>query len=410
VPQWRKFWTEHKDKLDPLEKLRVCITQDTDLRLNPPFRKSLIQGLAGDSTVPSAKRRKTEDAAGLGKFAWMVWENILNCMVRHRPPDASGNKDDLSGIMKLLKNAELIKEGSDNGSSNDCRGHQITQEGFQFLLKDVYSQLWIVIKEFLKYGETQKEAGFDKLKILQFLFHLGYCKVGKAYPTKALDPVVYRLMRAQLRLFGIVYVPPMEPGSQELSKKHYYVTPLGLHLTSKSKARPLFRNPDVQQETSGYIIVETNYRVYAYCDTRNNPLQVALLNLFVDVQYCLPNLAVGLITRESVLNALRVGISSTQLLGYLYQRAHPEMQKNNPVLPETVVDQVRLWEKERNRITAQSGALLKGFQSEPDYRTCKAEAEKMGGLLYHVDTKQVLVVSRECEDKLSRRRARNSRE
>ena len=47
VPQWRKFWTEHKDKLDPLEKLRVCITQDTDLRLNPPFRKSLIQGLAG---------------------------------------------------------------------------------------------------------------------------------------------------------------------------------------------------------------------------------------------------------------------------------------------------------------------------------------------------------------------------
>ena len=79
---------------------------------------------------------------------------------------------------------------------------------------------------------------------------------------------------------------------------------------------------------SGYIIVETNYRVYAYCDTRNNPLQVALLNLFVDVQYCLPNLAVGLITRESVLNALRVGISSTQLLGYLYQRAHPEMQKN----------------------------------------------------------------------------------
>ena len=52
----------------------------------------------GDSTVPSAKRRKTEDAAGLGKFAWMVWENILNCMVRHRPPDASGNKDDLSGV------------------------------------------------------------------------------------------------------------------------------------------------------------------------------------------------------------------------------------------------------------------------------------------------------------------------
>ena len=58
------------------------------------------------------------------------------------------------------------------------------------------------------------------------------------------------------------------------------------------------------------IIVETNYRVYAYT---TSDLQIALLKLFVAVQYRLANLAVGVISRESVRDALTHGITSSQV-------------------------------------------------------------------------------------------------
>ena len=60
----------------------------------------------------------------------------------------------------------------------------------------------------------------------------------------------------------------------------------------------------------GYIIVETNYKVYAYTSSE---LQIALLSLFVHLQYRLPNLAVGLVTRESVRSALINGITAEQV-------------------------------------------------------------------------------------------------
>lgn len=58
------------------------------------------------------------------------------------------------------------------------------------------------------------------------------------------------------------------------------------------------------------IVVETNYRVYAYT---TSDLRVALLSLFVTVQYRLANLAVGVISRESVRDALTHGITSAQV-------------------------------------------------------------------------------------------------
>ena len=68
-----------------------------------------------------------------------------------------------------------------------------------------------------------------------------------------------------------------------------------------------------------YIVVETNYRVYAYTDSS---LQIALLGLFTEILYrwrCrgiifklkhklvfrFPNLCVGVITRDSCRQAFR---------------------------------------------------------------------------------------------------------
>lgn len=115
--------------------------------------------------------------------------------------------------------------------------------------------------------------------------------------------------------------------------------------------------------SKGYIIVETNYRVYAYTDSN---LQVALLGLFTELMYRFPNVVVGILTRDSIRQALRGGITAEQIIGYLKQHIHPQMLKGdsrNP-LPPTVVDQIKLWELERNRLTYSDGVLYSQFLSQ----------------------------------------------
>ena len=50
-----------------------------------------------------------------------------------------------------------------------------------------------------------------------------------------------------------------------------------------------------------HLVVESNYRVYAYDHTA---LVLDVLTLFTEIKYCLPNLAVCLLTRESVRKGL----------------------------------------------------------------------------------------------------------
>ena len=80
----------------------------------------------------------------------------------------------------------------------------------------------------------------------------------------------------------------------------------------------------------------------------DNPLQTAVLNLFVTFKTRFSNLIVGTITRESVKKALANGISSNQvrnpsashetngltfldsmqIISYIMTHSHPQMRKN----------------------------------------------------------------------------------
>lgn len=74
----------------------------------------------------------------------------------------------------------------------------------------------------------------------------------------------------------------------------------------------------------------------------------------------------GVLTRDSVRQALRGGITAEQMTGYLRQYAHPQMlqAEGKHPLPPTVVDQIKLWELERNRLTYTEGVLYNQFLSQ----------------------------------------------
>lgn len=93
------------------------------------------------------------------------------------------------------------------------------------------------------------------------------------------------------------------------------------------------------------------------------------MNYILIIFFRFPNLVVGVITRDSVRQALRGGITADQIIGYLTQHAHPQMlaaETKHP-LPPTVVDQIKLWEMERNRLTYTEGVLYSQFLSQVNF-------------------------------------------
>ena len=72
-------------------------------------------------------------------------------------------------------------------------------------------------------------------------------------------------------------------------------------------------------------------QVYAYT---SSALQAAILRLFVRCECVLPNLFVGVLTRESITGALGCGLTADQIVAFLRKHAHPHVAQRVPVVPE----------------------------------------------------------------------------
>ena len=81
---------------------------------------------------------------------------------------------------------------------------------------------------------------------------------------------------------------------------------------------------DGQVEEGRCIIIETNYKMYAYT---TSVLQEQVLRLFTEIDYKLPHMLIGVMTRKSIRRALTTGITATQIIDYLYMHAHPQVSR-----------------------------------------------------------------------------------
>lgn len=191
-----------------------------------------------------------------------------------------------------------------------------------------------------------------------------------------------------LREFGLVF-------QRKRKSRRYYPTRLAINLASAGIGSSTVSNTDQK----GFIVVETNYRLYAYT---SSSLQVALVGLFAEILCRFPNMCVGALTRDSVQQALSSGISAEQILHFLRTRAHPEMLKTNPIIPPTISDQIRLWELERSRMKFTEGVLYNQFLSQADFEILRKYAEDLGVLMWANSSKRVIVVSRSGHDDVKR--------
>ncbi|KAF7977038.1 hypothetical protein HWV62_4800 [Athelia sp. TMB] len=371
-------WVIHEHKklydnaLSTLARLHILPRHIAKLALNPTFKTSLRQAITGGGTtgsfgVPAQKDDKhgPPEINTLDGYALERWETILHYMVSSGMGQAPTKPS--QGVLYLLQRSGLMAS---------IRGAplQITSTGFQFLLHSPHAQLWDLLLEYLAMADERR---MDVVEVLSFLFMLSTMELGRDYSTENLSDT-QKAMLEDLRDYGLVW-------QRRPSSKRFSPTRLSTTLTSSLPPLPTSTGTGSGPQAQGFIILETNYRIYAYTD---NPLQTAVLNLFVTLKYRFPNLVVGSVTRDSVRKALSNGISAEQIISYLTTHAHPQMRKNMPLLPVTVQDQIRLWELERNRLKSREGYLYKDFASLADYEFVLNYAKELDVVIWESPTKR----------------------
>ncbi|KAJ9668106.1 RNA polymerase II transcription factor B 52 kDa subunit [Coniosporium apollinis] len=355
--------------------------------LGKVFAKSLRQALTGSGEhksfgVPCRPAGdEVVDIKILDEHARRQWEDILYYMVGSTTVGVEG-KSHISDATKSL--LEL-------GNFVDKRG-RITQTGFTFLLQEVNAQVWSLLIVYLNHAPELLKM--DPVEILSFIFMLGSLELGQGYSTANLSST-QKQMLDDLADFGIIYRPsPSTP--------FFYPTRLATTLTSDASAlhssaaapTPTFDTGlagGSGAASKGYIIVETNYRLYAYTESM---LQISVLALFTRLTMLFPNMVTGRLTKTSVQRAIAQGITADQIISYLAAHAHPQMLKSTPVLPPTVVDQIRLWQIEGDRMTTTSGYMMIEFATEAEYRDTVEYAETVGLLVWKSDAKRCFFVNR----------------
>ena len=404
---------------EPSSELRASLpTRDELVRHAQSCWDSLLLFLSGreDMALAVSEQASSLPMLNLSETSTCLdLEDIftrLNLMQR-----GSGNrKED-----KTNDNMELDRDG-ERERDLDVQPLRTTGEGFKFLLKPPSDQIWTILDEFLKMQYDLKEE--EGAAAVSFLLQLGFCEEGRVCRMDEFGEWEAKATRALSQL-GLLY--PFKrlkakgkgkegEGGEEEEEEEIWILPTHLskllsggggqegigssglgsgsgwgslgalqHTAADSKQQAVSSSEAADTEEG--IVVETNYRVYAYTSSL---LKRAILELFCVQEYVMPNLFVGRLTRESCTAAFEGGIEAEAIVDYLRRNAHPQALKirnKAPVVPETIGDGIRLWEAESQRMKMEAAAYYDNFESAELFNAC-VEHVKSRGVSLWVDSKK----------------------
>ncbi|RWR76109.1 RNA polymerase II transcription factor B subunit 2 isoform X1 [Cinnamomum micranthum f. kanehirae] len=363
--------SKHRGAIDRLLQLRVFLEatdrkKETSYKLNPKFQDSLQKYLVYGGAVPTEPmpsiitgRLPTLDS--LEAYALEQWECFLLQLISSGQPERPSSIG--SSMLKVFQRGLL--------SSRESEAPKLTESGFQFLLMDTNAQLWYIIREYIS---TSQDRGVDPADLISFLLEFSFHSLGEAYNLNTLSEVQRNAIK-DLADLGLVKL-------QQGRKESWFIpTKLATNLSVSLS--------DTSSRKQGFVVVETNFRMYAYSSSK---LHCEILRLFSRIEYQLPNLIVAAITKESLYNAFENGITAEQIISFLQQNAHPRVAEKTPSVPENVSDQIRLWETDRNRVEMIPSHLYEDFPSKDVFEAASDFAREIGGLLWEDSKKMRLIV------------------
>ncbi|KAF7130561.1 hypothetical protein RHSIM_Rhsim10G0081000 [Rhododendron simsii] len=383
--------SKHTVAVDRLVQLRVFIEtvdrkKGTTYRLNTKFQINLQKhivhgGVLPREPMPSTITVRLPSLEDLEAYAAEQWECFLLHLISSGQAERTTNFS--SSMMKIFQRGLL--------SQRDKEAPKLTESGFQFLLMDTNAQLWYIIREYITNSE---ERGVDTADLISFLLELSFHVTGEAYNMNTLTDIQRNVIK-DLADLGLVKL-------QQGRKESWFIpTKLATNLSISLS--------DLSSRKQGFVVVETNFRVYAYSSSK---LLCEILRLFSRVEYQLPNLIVAAITKESLYNAFENGIMAEQasidsllyltsrcgndyIITFLQQNAHPRVAERIPSVPENVTDQIRLWESDMNRVEMTPASLFDEFPSRDVFEAACDFAREYGGVLWEDSKKMRLVVKAE---------------
>ncbi|CAD6261707.1 unnamed protein product [Miscanthus lutarioriparius] len=350
MEEWmlNEYAAKHKVAIDKLLQLRV-------------FVEVRDSGSLPREPLPLSVTGRLPTPADLEAYALDQWECFLLQLINSSQVEKGTSFS--SSMMKTFQRGLL--------SSRDGEASKLTENGFQFLLMETNAQLWYIMREYISSAE---ERGVDPTELISFLLELSFHKLGAAYSLNTLSDI-QRIAIRDLAELGLV------KQQQGRTDRWFIPTQLATNLSASLS--------DSSSNKEGFVVVETNFRMYAYSTSK---LHCEILRLFARVEYQLPNLIVGAVTKESIYGAFENGITAEQIISFLRQNAHPRVADKIPVVPENVTDQIRLWETDRNRVEMIPSHLYEDFPSKEWFEQCCDYARDSGYLLWEDSKRMRLIV------------------
>ncbi|KAH0453750.1 hypothetical protein IEQ34_018074 [Dendrobium chrysotoxum] len=351
-------FSKHRVAIERLLQLRVFLEtndrkKETSYTMNPKFQSSMRKYLVQGGTLPrepmsSGVTVRLPTLEDLEAYAHRQWECFLLQLINSAQAQRLTNFS--SSMIRVFQRGLL--------SSRENEAPRLTENGFQFLLMDTNAQLWYIIREYIT---TSEDRGIDPTDLISFLLELSFHSLGEAYNMNSLTEVQCKAIK-DLADLGVVKL-------QQGRKESWFIpTKLASNLSVSLS--------DSSSRRQGFVVVETNFRMYAYSTSK---LHSEILRLFSRIEYQLPNLII---------------------ISFLQQNAHPRIAERVPTVPENVTDQIRLWETDRNRVEMIPSHLYEDFPSKEVFEGAADFAREVGGLLWEDSNKMRLIVRGELHQQM----------
>ncbi|XP_020247555.1 RNA polymerase II transcription factor B subunit 2 isoform X2 [Asparagus officinalis] len=252
-------YSKHKVAIDRLLQLRVFIEandrkKENSYKMNPKFQSNMQKYLVHGGTL--SREPMSSNITGrlpsledLEAYALEQWECFLLQLISSAQVERVTNFS--SSMMRVFQRGLL--------SSRENEAVRLTENGFQFLLMDTNAQLWYIVREYISSSE---DRGVDPTELISFLLELSFHTMGKAYNLSTLTDVQRNAIK-DLASLGLVKL-------QQGRKESWFIpTKLATNLSVSLS--------DTSARKQGYVVVETNFRMYAYSTSK---LHCEILRLF----------------------------------------------------------------------------------------------------------------------------------
>ncbi|KAG5456889.1 MAG: transcription factor Tfb2-domain-containing protein, partial [Olpidium bornovanus] len=341
VKQWCLPAAQRKraEELARLEHVHIVTEQDSRLLLNPTFRTELRNALTGGGKLSSFGMRCSTpepnpvDIAFLDAYAVAQSEAILHFMV-----GSSSSRRPSAGVINLMKRSRLMAQTGEGELS-------ITNKGFQFLLQDANTQVWAFL---LQYLDTAEELQMDVVEVLHFLFQLGSMELGVVTKLPAILPnkISDHVDLGQFRRAQRCRVFSLERGGGAAPRRRNRGTGCGAERE--------------RVHHCGDELPGVRLHGLAAADSGPEPFRVAVRA--VREHGCRHHHPRERAERFSQGNHRRADnrLPHSARTPADAEKVGSSARTQDPLLPLTVVDQIRLWEMERNRLQCQPGMPSRG--------------------------------------------------